>query len=100
MHVKKVAMPRYKSTGAVRCSAMAVRAIAARATIASSRPLTEQKIHAGKKEPKILYSGAWLQPTNINGAARDKAARGPDEAVGRRSRSIDSMHIFTRPHEH
>ena len=50
-------MPRYESTGAARCSAIAVRAISARAPIASRRPLTEQKIHAGKKEPKIAVFG-------------------------------------------
>jgi hypothetical protein len=58
MHAKKVAVPIYKSTGAARYSAIAVRAIKARAPIASRRPATAQKIHTGKKEPKMLYSGA------------------------------------------
>jgi hypothetical protein len=98
MHAKKVAMPRYKSTGAARCSAIALRAIRARAPVASTRPPTEQKIHTGKKEPKMLYSGAWEQPTNTSGAARDKPARGRSEVIRRRSRSVDSVFISGRPH--
>ena len=58
MHAKKVAMVRYKSTGAAMCSAKALRAIRARAPVVSRRPPTEQKIYTGKKEPKMLYSGA------------------------------------------
>ena len=51
-------MPRYKSTGAATYSAIAVRAITARAPIINTSPPAEQKIHTGKKEPKMLYSGA------------------------------------------
>jgi hypothetical protein len=58
MHVRKIAMLIYKSTGAAKCSAMAVRTIRARAHVISRRPPREQKIHTGKKEPKMLYSGA------------------------------------------
>jgi hypothetical protein len=46
-----------------------VRATTTRAPIASRRPITEQKIHTGKKEPKMLYSGAWEQPTKTSCAA-------------------------------
>ena len=91
MHVRKIAMLRYKSTGAGRCSAMADRAMRARAPVASTRPATEQKIHTGKKEPKMLYSGAWEQPSNTSGAARDTPARTPTEGVRCRSRSVDSI---------
>src|SRR5271156_918934 len=93
MHDKKIAILRYARTGAARCSAMAVRAIRARAPVASTRPPAEQKIHAGKKEPKMLYSGAWEQPTDTSGATRDKPARGPSEVVRRRLRSVDSVFI-------
>ncbi len=58
MHANKIAMLRYRSTGAARYSAIAVRTITARAPTISRRPLAEQKIHTGKKEPKMLYSGA------------------------------------------
>jgi hypothetical protein len=91
-------MLRYKSTGATRCSAIALRAIRARAPVASTRPPTEQKIHAGKKEPKMLYSGAWEQPTNTSGAARDKPARRRSEVIRRRSRCVDSVFTSGRPH--
>ncbi len=73
---------------------MALRAIRARAPVASKRPPAAEKIHAGKKEPKMLYSGAWEQPTNTSGAVRDKPARGRNEVIRRRSRSVDSMFIF------
>jgi hypothetical protein len=98
MHAKKIAMLRYKSTGAPRCSAIALRATRARAPVVSTRPPTEQKIHTGKKEPKMLYSGAWEQPTNTSGATRDKPARGRSEVIRRRSRSVDSVFISGRPH--
>lgn len=91
-------MLRYKSTGVARCSAMAVGAIRARAPIASTRPPAEQKIHAGKKEPRILYSGAWEQPANTSGAAKDNPARARNEVVRGRSLSVDSMFTFNRPH--
>lgn len=90
-------MLRYKSTGAARCSAIAVRAIRARAPVASRRPPTEQKIHTGKKEPKMLYSGAWEQPTNSSGAASDKPARRRNDVIRRRSRSIDPVFMSDRP---
>lgn len=83
-------MLRYRSTGAARCWAITVRAIRARAPVASTRPPTEQKIHAGKKEPKMLYSGACEQPANIS-AARDKPERGRSAVIRRRSRSVDSV---------
>jgi hypothetical protein len=98
MHAKKIAMLRYKSTGAPRCSAIALRATRARAPVVSTRPPTEQKIHTGKKEPKMLYSGAWEQPTNTSGAASDKPARGRSEVIRRRSRGVDSIFISGRPH--
>src|SRR5277367_3437348 len=98
MQEKKIAMLRYERTGAARCSAIALRAIRARAPAASTRPPTVQKIHAGKKEPKMLYSGAWEQPTNVNGTVRDKAPSTGNEGVGRRSRSVDSVFISGRPH--
>src|ERR1700684_204417 len=98
MHARKTAVLRYRSTGAARCSATAVRAIRARAPAASTRPPAEQKIHTGKKEPKMLYSGAWEQPTNTSGAARDKPAKARNEVIRRRSRSVASMFIFSRPH--
>jgi len=91
-------MLRYERTGAARCSAIAVRTIKARAPVASTRPPTEQKIHTGKKEPKMLYSGAWEQPTNTSGAARDKPARGRSEGIRSRSRSVDSVLMSGRPH--
>ena len=93
MQAKNVAMPRYKSTGAARCSAIALRATRERAPVISTRPPMEQKIHTGKKEPKMLYSGAWEQPTNTSGAARDKPARAPSEVLRRRARSVDSVFI-------
>jgi len=58
VQAKTVAMLKYKSTGAARCSAIAVRAIRTRAPAMNRRPPAEQKIHTGKKEPKMLYSGA------------------------------------------
>src|SRR5580658_2023028 len=79
--------------GAARCSAIALRATRARAPVASTRPPTEQKIHAGKKEPKMLYSGAWEQPTDTSGATRDKPARRPSEVIRRRP-----VFISGRPH--
>ncbi len=75
MQVKKIAMLRYKSTGARKCSAIAVRAISTRTPAVINRPPAAQKIHTGKKEPKILYSGACEQPVAINDAARDNPAR-------------------------
>ncbi|MGA7107343.1 MAG: hypothetical protein WBV28_03475 [Terracidiphilus sp.] len=59
----------------------------ARAPIANTRPLAEQKIHTGKKEPKMLYSGACPHPTNDS--VKDKAASWRNEEVRRRSRSVD-----------
>ena len=91
-------MLRYKSIGAAKCSAIAARAIRARAPAASTRPPAEQKIHTGKKEPKMLYSGAWEQPTNTSGAARDKPARRQSGVIRRRSRSVDSVFMSGRPH--
>jgi hypothetical protein len=91
-------MLRYKSTGATRCSAIVVRAIRARAPVISRRPPAEQKIHTGKKEPKMLYSGAWEQPTNTSGAIRDKPARRRGEVIRRRSRSVDSVFMSGRPY--
>jgi hypothetical protein len=93
-------MLRYKSTGAARCSAMAVRAIRARMPAANTRPPREQKIHAGKKEPKMLYSGGWEQPTNASGASSDNPASGGSEVVRRRSHALDSVFKSGRPHAH
>jgi hypothetical protein len=100
MHVRKIVMLRYKSTGAARCSAMAVRAIRARMPAANTRPPREQKIHAGKKEPKMLYSGGWEQPTNASGATSDNPASGGSEVVRRRSHALDSVFKSGRPHAH
>src|SRR5271168_4729362 len=97
MQEKKIAMLRYERTGAARCSAIAVRAIRARAPVASTRPPAEQKIHTGKKEPKMLYSGAWEQPANTSGAAKDKPARGRSEVIRRRSLSVHSVFMSGRP---
>src|ERR1700733_12024352 len=83
--------------GAARCSAIAVRAIRTRAPNASRRPPTAEKIDAGKKEPKMLYSGACEQPTNTRDAAKDNPARGWSGVIRRRSRSVDSTFIFIRP---
>lgn len=68
----------------------------ARAPMANTRPVTEQKIHTGKKEPKMLYSGACAQPTN--GAIKDNAAIRQDEGIRDRSRSVDSRFTSTTPH--
>src|SRR5580658_4530777 len=98
MHARKTAVLRNKSTGAARCSAIAVRMTRARAPVASTRPPAEQKIHTGKKDPKMLYSGAWEQPTNTSGAARNKPARRRSEVIRRRPRSVDSLFMSGRPH--
>ena len=97
MHVRKIAMLRYESTGAARCWAMAVRAISARAPATSARPPTEQKIHAGKKEPKMLYSGACEQPVNVNDNPSDKAPSSPNDRLPRRLRIVRSTAIFRTP---
>jgi hypothetical protein len=75
MHARKIAMLRYRSTGAAKCPAIAVREIIRRAHAASSSPPPEQKIHAGKNEPKMLYSGAREQPADASGASTDRTAR-------------------------
>src|SRR5580698_6323784 len=97
MHARKIAVLRNKSTGAARCSAIAVRTIRARAPVASTRPPAEQKIQTGKKEPKMLYSGAWEQPANTSGATRDRPARQRSEVFRRRSRSVDLGFMSGRP---
>src|SRR5271168_841388 len=89
-------MLRYERTGAARCSAIALRAIRMRAAAASTRPAAEQKIHTGKKEPKMLYSGAWEQPTNTNVGARYKPASGRRDLNRCGSRS-DSLFISGKP---
>src|ERR1700677_1294687 len=89
-------MPRYRSRGAARCSAIALRATRERAPVISTRPPMEQKIHTGKKEPKMLYSGAWEQPTNTSGA-RDKPARGRSEVIRRRPRSVVLAFTLGKP---
>jgi hypothetical protein len=89
---------RYKRTGAARCFAIAWRAIRARTPAISTRPPMEQKIHAGKKEPKMLYSGGWEQPANTRITVADNPASGRTEVNRDRSRFVNSALMPCPPH--
>ena len=64
-----------------------------RALAINTRPPTEQKIHAGKNEPKMLYSGAWEHPTNVKATVRDKPDTARGVIIRRRPRSVSSIFI-------